>query len=181
MKDDKLMGNRMFKNIGVDVDFVSKNANAANDRMNQMYWDRTQGPGTKPVPVPSIAPVSYPAAQVAPAASVDMDALYAQLVAYVDSRIADLASKMQSFADETDGKMASLSQVMTAQPQASQRTEERRQSTTTIVGAPNVNGRPIDGGAAAAKLAQQNALDPASVSIQKMFNFSNSRGGKIMR
>jgi hypothetical protein len=198
MPDDRLTGNKLFKQIGVDVNFVASNANSQNDRLNAMYWNTWDGrrdgqPQQKPqAPRPTPAPQT----NYAPAPS-GVDA--SQIQAYVDAKIMELAAKMQAYADETDQKLNELASmiaqvqssgqqvqsapVQQAQPlaQAGNIDAEKRKGTSHIVGAPAQQGRPLDGGAAASKVAEQNNIDRESVAISKMFNFSHSRNGKIMR
>jgi hypothetical protein len=202
MPDDRLTGNKLFKQIGVDVNFVANNANSQNDKLNAAYWNTWDGrrdgqPQQKPQPQRQVHVAPAQPAQYAP--SVDAS----QIQAYVDAKIMELAAKMQAYADETDQKLNELASVIAqlqsspqqvqsapantthsqAQPlgQAGNVDVEKRKGTSHIVGAPAQQGRPLDGGAAASKVAEQNNIDRDSVAISKMFNFSHSRNGKIMR
>lgn len=227
----KLQSSTLFKQIGVDVDFVAQNANDSNNRLNDLYWNKTSGQrhGTggqiENVKLPknlsmirnynvdvnhaavrSMAggDASYAAApnygapqqhqqqyqmnqpQVsqhsAPAHQLQLDAtvaapgapaqiafdhsmitqLKAEIMQEMMNQIGGLASKMQQFADQTDRAISEL---------------QRSQSAAAVN--PTPKARPAEdtsNNPAAAKLAQQNAIDPNSVSVSKMFNFSHSGG-----
>jgi hypothetical protein len=222
----KLQSSTLFKNIGVDVDFVAQNANKSNDRLNELYWNKTSGtrngPGgqienvklpknlsmirnyqvdeshaavqsmaggvahhasaqyqiPQPAPVQAAAPVMVMTAPVGPApgapAQVEFDhamiaQLKAEMMAYVDAQLGSLAGKMQQFADQTDSALSELKKS------ASQAAVNARPAAAKPSAADMSNP-------AVAKLAEQNSINPADVSIQKMFNFSHSGGsGKFQR
>jgi len=223
----KLQASTLFKNIGVDVDFVAKNANDSNNRLNDLYWNKTSGQrsgtggqienvkmpknlsmirgydvGVEHAAVQSMAggvahhaaapsygqPAQQYAPQVAvpaPTATMHMEMpvassapgvpaqvvfdhsmitqLKAELMQYVDTQISSLASKMQQFADQTDSALAQMKRV----------SSEAAVNPTPKAARP---AEDLSNNPAAAKLAQQNSIDPNSVSVSKMFNFSHSGG-----
>lgn len=222
----KLQSSTLFKQIGVDVDFVAQNANDSNNRLNDLYWNKTSGQrhGTggqiENVKLPKnlsmirnynvdvnhaavrsmaggdasyAAAPSYGAPQQhqpqvqqhsAPQHQLQLDAtvaapgapaqvafdhsmitqLKAEIMQEMMNQIGGLASKMQQFADQTDRAISEL---------------QRQVSSASTQQTLNAKPRPAEdtsNNPAAAKLAEQNAIDPKSVSVSKMFNFSHSGG-----
>lgn len=222
----KLQSSTLFKQIGVDVDFVAQNANESNNRLNDLYWNKTSGQrhGTggqiENVKLPknlsmirnydvdvnhgavrSMAggDASYAAApeyrqshqpsvqqHTAPQHTLQLDAtvaapgapaqvafdhamitqLKAEIMSEMANQIAGLASKMQQFADQTDRAISELQRSAQAA-----HVNQRPAQAAPAASKPDVSNNP-----AAAKLAEQNSIDPASVSVSKMFNFSHSGG-----
>ena len=89
--------------------------------------------------------------------------LKAEILNELHSQIGSLAAKMQQFADQTDRAISEL---------------QRAQSAAAVNPTPKAAkpAEDVSNNPAAAKLAQQNAIDPNSVSVSKMFNFSHSGG-----
>jgi hypothetical protein len=177
LADDKLSSNKLFKSIGIDVNFVQSNASAQNDRMNKMYWERTEGKQSAPSPLPSQSHhVQHTQTFAASSQAVDLSGLRAELIAIVDQKIADLAAKMQDYANDTDGKINAIMQNL----QNGRANHAPAQSHEAPAAKPREQLRD-SGSVGKMNIQRQNEMDPADVSIQRMFNFSNSRDGKINR
>lgn len=167
-----------FKHIGIDANFIRKNADKQNQKVNQFYTggQRDQEPQEAPQPAaePKTAQDFIETSDQEPVnqasqPSFDQNALKQEILQEARALVEGLAAQMQQYANKNDAAVRQLQEELAkvSKPTAVEQPVQSEQKTLEPKEKPKMVDR---------KTGKEFSED--DVSISKMFNFSHIPDGK---